>query len=128
GLGAHRMDRGHLVADREERVGERPFLGERVIVPRIVHAERGRVRHHPARVERGAQRPDLGTGHGPGDRAYLVALDHRACGKFMQSTKTPSKSGCAASETCSIRAATARTLSVSETRQSGAPSDAALPT
>src|SRR4029077_12113109 len=106
------------------------FLGQGVVVAWVVHPERRGVRHHPARVERGTQRADLGPGDRARDRANVFPPRHRDRGKFMQSTKISSKSGCAASETCSIRPATASACarSVSDTRQSCAPSEAALPT
>src|SRR5262249_47650772 len=74
-----------------------------------------------------------GRGAGRGARETRTVQDeggHQPRGKFMASTKICSKSGCAANETCSIRAAivSACARSACERGQRRAPSEAALPT
>src|SRR3989441_1159374 len=124
-LRADRQRHRPLVADGEEGMREGAARRGRVVVPGVRLAERRGVRHEPARVDRLAHRADLEADQLRGDHTT-----HTGGGKFMASTKIRSKSGWAASETCSMRAATlsARRRSVSETRQSWAPSAAALPT
>jgi len=118
-----------FVAHREQRVGLRPSSGQRVEVPRSALAQRRRVRHQPAGVDLVGHRPDHGPDEVGGDGGGRGRRRHGR-GKFMASTKICSKSGCAASETCSMRRAieSARARSGSDSRQSWAPSEAALPT
>ena len=147
-LGPHVQRERPLVANREERVGEDAARPGGVEVLGPVLAEGGRVGHEPAGVDlvlaRAHRDADGGRGNAHVSRApHHRAPHHRAPhptlspsvrgrvrGKFMQSTKMVSKSGCAASETCSMRPAitSARARSASETSASCAPSAAALPT
>ncbi len=137
-LGPDVQRQGPLVADREERVREDAVRPRGVEVLGRVLAERGGVGHEPAGVHFVLARADRDA-DGGGGNAHEVQARHPALspeerggvrGKFMQSTKMDSKSGCAARETCSMREAMvrARARSASDTRASCAPSAAALPT
>src|SRR6185436_11089609 len=119
-----------LVADGEQRMDDVPPGPQRVEEVGAGLAQSGGVRHEPACV-------DLAR-HGPRRLADDARIDphadagHAASrpGKFIASTKMLSKSGCAASETWSMRRAraSARARSTSDMRASSAPSAAALPT
>src|SRR5207249_8171457 len=111
----------------EERVDERAVGRGRVVVARIALAQRGRVGHEPASVGGDRGGADFEGGQ---TRGVERGRRHQPRGKFIASTKICSKSGCAASETCSIRPAivSARARSASESRHSCAPREAAFPT
>ena len=87
------------------------------------------LQRRPGGAEGPGSRAAAGRAHrGPGSRGQLGAPG--PAGKFMLSTKMSWKSGCAARETCSMRAASraARARSGSDRRVSCAPRAAALPT
>src|SRR5262245_33810295 len=108
-------------------MSKRPVAPLGIEIAPVALAEGGRIGHEPARVDVSRDGSYLGAD----DRARDRAGGHRdGGGKFMQSTKMSSKSGCAASDTCSILRAmvAARARSGSDKRQSWAPRAAALPT
>ena len=124
---AQRDGRPATRSRRRRADGRRARRRQGVEVARVVLAERRRVGHEPAGVDEVLRAPTSVPTIGAGMRSRRA---HHGRGKFMQSTKICSKSGWAASETCSIRPAisSARARSASESRQSWAPSEAALPT
>src|SRR6266540_1618330 len=136
-----------LVADGEDGVSRGPRVLRGVVVARVGLAEARGVGHQPPRIDlmRDGADPDADEGarelhvavrgaavgepsesdewSGPGLPTPVLA------GKFIASTNTSWKSGCVASDTCSIERAmrSARARSASETRHIWAPSEAALP-